>query len=78
MTTGDAPAGAGGGAAGDDPPLRDLVHALNNQLGVILAHSELLQARATDDGIHARAATMVAATLEAMRLVSGIRQTLDR
>lgn len=77
MATGGAPAGAGGGAAGDDPPLRDLVHALNNQLGVILAHSELLEARATDEGLRARASTIVEATLEAMRLVAGIRQTLD-
>ena len=33
-------------AAGDD--LRTLIHRLNNQLGVILAHAELLEAKAPD------------------------------
>ena len=33
-------------SGGDD--LRTLIHRLNNQLGVILAHAELLEAKASD------------------------------
>ena len=50
-------------AAGD---LDALFHRLNNQLGVILAHAELLEAKATDDANRARAAHVVGAALEAL------------
>ena len=36
--------------------LRLLFHRLNNQLGIILAHAELLEAKAPDDLNRARAA----------------------
>ena len=48
------------------PELRLLFHRLNNQLGIILAHAELLEAKATDDIQRARAAQVVASALEAM------------
>lgn len=57
-------------------PLRDLLHTLNNQLGVILAHGELLEARAVEEPTRAGAATVVTATLEAMRTIVQIRQHL--
>ena len=37
------------GSMDESPELRLLFHRLNNQLGIILAHAELLEAKATDD-----------------------------
>lgn len=54
--------------------LRDLFHQLNNQLGIILAHAELLEARAGDDAGRARAAQVVASVLDAMGTAREIRQ----
>ena len=54
------------GAAQVDPELRVLFHRLNNQLGIILAHAELLEVKAPDDANRARAAQIVASALEAM------------
>ena len=42
------------------PPSMLLFHRLNNQLGIILAHAELLEAKATDEAHRARAAQVVA------------------
>jgi hypothetical protein len=55
------------------PELRLLFHRLNNQLGIILAHAELLQSKAPDDMSRARAAQVVASTLEAMGTAKEIR-----
>ena len=55
-----------------DLPL--LFHRLNNQLGVILAHAELLEAKSTDDGNRARASYVVDAALEAMSVTRVIRE----
>ena len=56
------------------PELRLLFHRLNNQLGIILAHAELLEAKAADDMNRARAAQVVASTLEAMSTAKEIRR----
>jgi hypothetical protein len=56
------------------PELRLLFHRLNNQLGIILAHAELLESKATDDMIRARAAQVVSSTLEAMGTAKEIRR----
>jgi hypothetical protein len=56
------------------PELRLLFHRLNNQLGIILAHAELLEAKAPDDMNRARAAQVVASTLEAMGTAKDIRR----
>jgi two-component sensor histidine kinase len=56
--------------------LRELFHRLSNQLGVILAHAELLQAKAPDDAHRARAAHVVNAALEAMTTAREIRQQI--
>ena len=55
------------------PELRLLFHRLNNQLGIILANAELLEAKAADDLIRARASQVVASTLEAMGTAKEIR-----
>ena len=56
------------------PELRLLFHRLNNQLGIILAHAELLESKATDAMNRARAAQVVASTLEAMGTAKEIRR----
>jgi hypothetical protein len=56
--------------------LRTLIHRLNNQLGVILAHAELLEAKAPDPGQRARATQVVSAALQAMSLAREIRSTM--
>jgi len=58
----------------ESPELRLLFHRLNNQLGIILAHAELLEAKATDDISRSRAGQVVSSTLEAMGTVKEIRR----
>ena len=53
--------------------LRELFHTLNNQLGIILSHAELLEAKATDDSQRARATQVVTTTLEALATTRQIR-----
>jgi hypothetical protein len=62
------------GPMDESPELRVLFHRLNNQLGIILAHAELLEAKATDDMNRARAAQVVSSVLEAMGTAKEIRQ----
>jgi len=57
--------------------LRSLFHRLNNQLGIILAHAELLEAKADDDTNRARAAQMVTSALDAMGTAREIRQRTE-
>lgn len=59
----------------ESPELRLLFHRLNNQLGIILAHAELLEAKSADDVNRARAAQVVTSALEAMATAREIRQT---
>jgi hypothetical protein len=59
------------------PELRLLIHRLNNQLGIILAHAELLEAKATDEGSRARVAQVVASALEAMGTAKEIRHVIS-
>ncbi|MGE0361087.1 MAG: hypothetical protein AB7H93_05060 [Vicinamibacterales bacterium] len=54
--------------------LRGLFHELNNQLSVILAHAELMEAKAADPAQRARASQVVTAALEAMSVTRSIRQ----
>jgi hypothetical protein len=61
------------GSMNESPELRLLFHRLNNQLGIILAHAELLEAKSQDDAHRARAAQVVASALEAMGTVKEIR-----
>ncbi|MPY87373.1 MAG: hypothetical protein GEU99_05580 [Luteitalea sp.] len=61
----------------DAVDLTALFHRLNNQLGVILAHAELLQARAADDQSRSRAAQVVRGALEALATTREIREQWD-
>ena len=58
----------------ESPELRLLFHRLNNQLGIILAHAELLEAKSADEVNRARAAQVVTSALEAMATAREIRQ----
>jgi len=63
----------------DEPSdLQLLFHRLNNQLGIILAHAELVEAKAADEGNRARASQIVTGALEAMRTVREIRSLQNR
>jgi hypothetical protein len=62
------------GSMDESPELRLLFHRLNNELGVILAHAELLETKGADEASRARAAQIVASTLEAMGTAKEIRR----
>jgi hypothetical protein len=60
--------------AGDDTDdLGLLFHRLNNQLGIILANAELLEAKSADEMGRARASQVVASVLDAMTTAREIR-----
>ena len=59
-----------------DEPTEDLgllFHRLNNQLGIILANAELLEAKSADEMARARASQVVASVLDAMATAREIR-----
>ena len=55
---------------------KELLHKLNNQLGVILAHAELLETKAHDASQKARASKVVNAALQAMAVSRELRETV--
>jgi len=57
--------------------LAQLFHALNNQLGIILSHAELLEAKAQDERQKARASLVVTAAVEALSTARQIRQAVE-
>ena len=57
-----------------DPQLRALFHQLNNQLGIVLAHAELLEAKVADTTNRARAEQVVKSVLDAMGTAKEIRR----
>ncbi len=57
----------------EDAELRQLFHKLNNQLGIILSHAELLELKSTDASNKSRATQVVAGALEALATVRLIR-----
>jgi hypothetical protein len=57
-----------------NPDLRQLFHQLNNQLGIVLAHAELLEAKAADERHRVRAAQVVSSVLDAMGTTREIRK----
>ena len=65
------------GPMDDSPDLRMLFHRLNNQLGIILANAELLEAKSTDAMNRARAAQLVTSALDAMGTAREIRRETD-
>jgi hypothetical protein len=70
-----------GGSTTDESPsnldLQALFHRLNNQLGIVLSHAELLETKATDEANRARAAQIVASALAAMGSVREIRHRTE-
>ena len=54
-----------------------LFHQLNNQLGIVLANAELLEARAPDDATRSRAAQVVSSALDAMATAAEIRKLAE-
>ena len=64
----------------DAPSAQDLsrlFHRLNNQLGVVLANAELLEAKIVDEKQRARAAQVVAGALDAITSVQELRRLLN-
>ena len=57
----------------DDAELRQLFHKLNNQLGIILSHGELLELKSTDESNKSRATQVVTGALEALATARKIR-----
>jgi hypothetical protein len=60
-------------SVGEPPDLGLLFHRLNNQLGIILANAELLEAKVSDEMTRARASQVVASVLDAMSTAREIR-----
>ena len=60
-----------------DPDMRQLFHRLNNQLGIILAHAELLESKASEDVNRARATQVVTSVLDAMGTAREIRKRTE-
>jgi hypothetical protein len=58
----------------DPAALSQVFHRLNNQLGVILANAELLEARLTEDTQRARASQVVSGALEAISAIQDLRR----
>jgi hypothetical protein len=58
------------------PELGRLFHRLNNQLGIILAHAELMEKKAADDVTRSRASQVVTSVLDAMGTAKEIRMHL--
>ncbi len=57
----------------EPPDLGLLFHRLNNQLGIILANAELLEAKAADEMTRARASQVVSSVLDAMATAREVR-----
>ena len=64
------------GAMEQPPELRRLFHQLNNQLGIILAHAELMEKKAADETSRSRATQVVSSVLDAMGTVGSLKSRL--
>ncbi len=58
------------------PDVVSLFHRLNNQLGVILANSELLENKLSDETQRTRAAQVVTGALEAIGIVQHLKHAV--
>jgi len=57
--------------------LREMFHRLNNQLGIVLAHAELLESKAVDASDRISAGQVVASTLAAMSTARALRHLAE-
>jgi hypothetical protein len=64
------------GAMEQPQELRRLFHRLNNQLGIILAHAELMEKKAVDETSRSRAGQVVTSVLDAMGTAKEIRMQM--
>jgi hypothetical protein len=64
------------GAMEQPQELRRLFHRLNNQLGIILAHAELMEKKAADETTRSRAGQVVTSVLDAMGTAKEIRMQM--
>jgi hypothetical protein len=62
-----------GSPPGESPDLGLLFHRLNNQLGIMLANAELLEAKLADEVSRARATQIIAGVLDALATAREIR-----
>ena len=62
-----------GASPNETPDLGLLFHRLNNQLGIILANAELLEARLQEETARARAGQIVSGVLDALATAREIR-----
>ena len=62
-----------GSSSNESPDLGLLFHRLNNQLGIILANAELLEAKLKDEVSRARATQIVSGVLDALATAREIR-----
>jgi hypothetical protein len=62
-----------GTPSNESPDLGLLFHRLNNQLGIILANAELLEAKLKDEVSRARATQIVSGVLDALATAREIR-----
>ena len=65
------------GAMDQPQELHRLFHRLNNQLGIILAHAELIEKKAADEPTRSRAGQVVSSVLDAMGTAKEIRSTVE-
>ena len=56
--------------------LQRLFHQLNNQLGIILAHAELMENKAADETSRSRATQVVSSVLDALGTAKQIRMQM--
>ena len=73
----DVLSGAGLTPVESSSEMRLLFHQLNNQLGIILAHAELLEVKVADEGHRARASQVVSSVMDAMSTAREIRRRSD-
>ena len=71
-----APGVSTGAAVPAVPDLSAVFHRLNNQLGIILANAELLEARLAEETQRARASQVVSGALEAISTIQDLRRIL--
>lgn len=66
-----------GSRVNEPPPLNVLFHRLNNQLGIVLAHAELLEAKLGDELCRSRASQVISSVMGALNTAKEIRGLVE-